>query len=264
MNNSEAANKNFYDRVANIYEKADGRRGPALARGIGKVFQNIKDHLELQTMLGRRNEDLAPTNLLDLCSGTGFAAKIATFYFEEVTAIDISQKMLDQIKQEGIKKVCGSAYKLPFQDEHFDCVCAVAALHHLDLIPMLFKEIARVIRPGGIFYSDHDLSYMFYQKNKRLIDLYRHLRNFPKRFGVSKWEYNLSEVNSEGLMTEVLKNWLSYYFDVDITYHWLGFFNREFSTRNAEKAPFVRIIAKKGFKHEEKRTKNNLAFSSKL
>lgn len=264
MTNSEAANRIFYDRVAPIYEKADGRRGPALARGIGRVFKNLKEHCELQTILGKRNHDLELTSLLDLGSGTGFAAKIGADYFERVVAMDISQKMLDQIKDERIEKVKATAYKIPFPDNTFDCVSAIATLHHLDLVPMLFKEIARVIRPGGFFYSDHDLSFMFYQKNKKLIEFYRSLRNFPKRFGVSKWEYNLSEVNSEGIMTEIIESWLSFYFDVEITYHWLGFFNRERSTKNAQEAPFVRIIAKKGYCHESKSSKEDTAFSSKL
>lgn len=44
-----------------------------------------------------------------------------------------------------------NAYHLPFEDNGFDLVCADAMIHHLQDTKCLFRQIRRVLKPGGIF-----------------------------------------------------------------------------------------------------------------
>ena len=46
-------------------------------------------------------------------------------------------------------RVLGDMNDLPFADGHFDLVICSATLHHTATLPEAFREVARVLRPGG-------------------------------------------------------------------------------------------------------------------
>lgn len=48
----------------------------------------------------------------------------------------------------------GSAQQLPFSDGQFDVVCCCDVLEHVDDVDRVVSEIARVLKPGGIFFFD--------------------------------------------------------------------------------------------------------------
>jgi len=51
----------------------------------------------------------------------------------------------------------GKDEKLPYADNYFDLVTAFMALHHVEKLPEMIKELYRVIKPGGIlFIKEHD------------------------------------------------------------------------------------------------------------
>lgn len=50
--------------------------------------------------------------------------------------------------------ITGSAYSLPFDDEHFDGVVSSDVLEHLEDVPACLGEIFRVLKPGGVFVFD--------------------------------------------------------------------------------------------------------------
>ena len=49
------------------------------------------------------------------------------------------------------RRVRGSISRLPFQDSAFDLATANMVVEHLDDPPAAFREIARVLKPGGVF-----------------------------------------------------------------------------------------------------------------
>jgi 2-polyprenyl-6-hydroxyphenyl methylase/3-demethylubiquinone-9 3-methyltransferase len=48
----------------------------------------------------------------------------------------------------------GSGESLPYADGSFDCVFCCDVLEHVQDLPKVVSEIARVLKPGGIFFYD--------------------------------------------------------------------------------------------------------------
>ncbi len=101
----------------------------------------------------------AGERVLDVCAGTN-AIGIALLQREpslEVHAIDRSVAMQEvgqkRAQERGmhIKSVIGDVHELPFPDNHFDIVTLQYASRHLR-ITHVFREIHRVLKPGGRFY----------------------------------------------------------------------------------------------------------------
>jgi len=96
---------------------------------------------------------------LDVCAGTN-AIGIALLRREpalEVHAIDRSAAMQEVGRQRAgaqgfrIYSVIGDVHSLPFPDNHFDVVTLQYATRHLR-VQDVFREIFRVLKPGGHFY----------------------------------------------------------------------------------------------------------------
>jgi demethylmenaquinone methyltransferase/2-methoxy-6-polyprenyl-1,4-benzoquinol methylase len=104
--------------------------------------------------------DLRPgQRTLDVCAGTN-AIGIALLRREpslEVNAIDRSAAMQEVGRQRAgaqgfhIHSVIGDVHALPFPDNHFDVVTLQFATRHLR-VKDVFREILRVLKPGGHFY----------------------------------------------------------------------------------------------------------------
>jgi len=104
--------------------------------------------------------DLRPgQRALDVCAGTN-AIGIALLRREptlEVHAIDRSAEMQEVGRQRAgalgfhIHSVIGDVHALPFPDNHFDVVTLQYATRHLR-VKDVFREILRVLKPGGHFY----------------------------------------------------------------------------------------------------------------
>ena len=50
-----------------------------------------------------------------------------------------------------MKLVSGDCYHLPFQNHTFDIAFGNGILHHLPNLPAVAREVARVVRPGGLY-----------------------------------------------------------------------------------------------------------------
>ncbi|MEX0943815.1 MAG: class I SAM-dependent methyltransferase [Pseudomonadales bacterium] len=97
--------------------------------------------------------------VLDVCAGTN-AVGIAMLKKEPtvaVTAIDRSPDMQEvgekRARAAGVRidSTIGDVHHLPFPDESFDVVTLQFASRHLRVM-QVFKEIHRVLKPGGHFY----------------------------------------------------------------------------------------------------------------
>jgi demethylmenaquinone methyltransferase/2-methoxy-6-polyprenyl-1,4-benzoquinol methylase len=84
--------------------------------------------------------------ILDLGSGTGAAAPVLPS--RTVVALDPEPEML--ALSELPLRVVGVGEDLPFRDETFDGVFSAYVFRNLTSVEATLKEIARVLRPGGL------------------------------------------------------------------------------------------------------------------
>jgi 2-polyprenyl-3-methyl-5-hydroxy-6-metoxy-1,4-benzoquinol methylase len=103
--------------------------------------------------------DIRNRKILDIGCGFGwFEMHAVSSGAEEITGIEISDPDLATAKKHVLDpKVhfrVGSAIDLPFEKELFDTVVAWEVLEHIPRgsEPTMFREVHRVLKPGGAFY----------------------------------------------------------------------------------------------------------------
>lgn len=112
---------------------------------------------EVLTRVGRPPADL---RVLDVGCGGGLLAEEFAALGCAVTGVDRSVPTLAAASahagQRGldIRYLPGDAALLPFEARQFDVVCCCDVLEHVDDVGHVIGEIARVLRPGGIFFFD--------------------------------------------------------------------------------------------------------------
>jgi len=98
-------------------------------------------------------EDLKNADILEIGTGNGRDSIFMAKKGHDVTGIDVVDKAIERAKKaaRGVKNIAfevGDAENLQYEDESFDAVYSVAALHSTP-IRFTFREINRVLRPGG-------------------------------------------------------------------------------------------------------------------
>ena len=101
-------------------------------------------------------EALGPAPLGDvaeLCCGQAAALALVRERVRVGLGVDVSPVMLEaaaaRLPEMGFAQ--GDATRLPLRDASFDCVVMSGGVHHVGDRRGLFREIARVLRPGGRF-----------------------------------------------------------------------------------------------------------------
>ena len=218
------ANQRFYDQVAGIYDEVDRRRGDHIDHNwVDGVFNNILEILE-------SSKEESELSFLDAASGSGFLAQRARKFFPRMTLLDISRNMLKRIDLPGALKVCSDTCFIPAKESSFDVIGGFATLHHLKSPKKFFQESYRVLRPGGVIYTDHDIESQFVKNFRPMLWLYRkffdHGKDYLKQCPESsELDYLLSEYHGkEGLSGPKLAEQLSEVgFQIrEIAYHWEG------------------------------------------
>ncbi len=121
---------NHFDLVAPVYER----------------FIKPIDPNRLVSLIGLPINGL----LLDAGGGTGRISYTLRNWVNGIVIVDSSIGMLDQARiKPGIKTVCSNTEGLPFQNEIFERVIMVDALHHVSDINATLDELWRVVIPGG-------------------------------------------------------------------------------------------------------------------
>ncbi len=103
-----------------------------------------------------------PTNLslLDVGCGGGYLSEELARSGLAVTGIDPSPATIgtarDHARQSGlaIDYLEGRGEALPFASARFDCVCCCDVLEHVAAPALIIAEVARVLKPGGLFFYD--------------------------------------------------------------------------------------------------------------
>jgi ubiquinone/menaquinone biosynthesis C-methylase UbiE len=128
-----AENKNTYNEVAEEFHQTRKKYSPEVE--------------ELKSYVKEKEK------VLDLGCGTGRLYEIFKNKNIDYTGIDFSENLVRIARGKyGDRFVVGDILSLPFSDNYFDSVWAVAVLHHIPMKKLrkcALGEIKRVLRPGG-------------------------------------------------------------------------------------------------------------------
>ena len=96
----------------------------------------------------------AACRVADVGAGTGIFTRLVAGLGHDVVGVEPDPRMRSRFvaSSPGLDVVAGSAESLPLASESVDAVTAAQAVHWFDG-PRAFPEIARVLRPGGVFAS---------------------------------------------------------------------------------------------------------------
>jgi malonyl-CoA O-methyltransferase len=148
----------------------------ALRRAIRASFEKAAAHYDdsafLQLEVARRLDEhldlmkLAPARILDAGCGTGFAFPLLNRRYPkaELVGLDLAHGMLDQARQRLPKPsllgrlfagaaaplVCADMACLPLASDSCDLAWSSLAMQWLDDPEVVYREIRRVLRPGGL------------------------------------------------------------------------------------------------------------------
>jgi SAM-dependent methyltransferase len=91
--------------------------------------------------------------ILDVCCGQGTLTARLLARGLDVAGLDFSEAMLELARRAapGAAFLWGDAQELPFEDGIFDAVVCNFGMMHIPDQPRALAEIARVLKPGGVF-----------------------------------------------------------------------------------------------------------------
>lgn len=208
------ANRHLYDTAAEHYETLDGRRSPALRSWLRRTLTTLRA--------------AAPGPcLLDVGAGSGLVSHEAEGIFAQRLAADISPRILAVHKQSFDLGLAADVDAMPLANASMDAMVCFAVLHHLYDFAGLAAEAARILRPGGIVYSDHDMDRRFHDRFAWPLSLYRRLRDAGGKYvsipGITRHDYALSEWQEQGIDAQRLADVFRVAgFNVTLTFHWYG------------------------------------------
>ncbi|WP_423406956.1 class I SAM-dependent methyltransferase [Heyndrickxia sp. MSNUG] len=146
-------------------------------------------------------------NLLDLATGGGHVANALAPYFKKVTALDLTEDMLNEAERfirlnghENVDFIQGDAEKTPFPDESFDVVTCRIAAHHFSAVDRFGSEVFRVLKSGGLFVLVDNVA----PENNEYDEFYNTVekKRDPSHFRAYKKSEWILKVEKAGLYTD--------------------------------------------------------------
>ena len=150
-----------------------------------------------------------PARVLDVGCGTGNLSLKFLMLGSEVTALDISQRMLDILRSKvpnalkgRIHIVCEDADEFLLQEKgYYDVMCFSSVLHHLPNYLATLNLAISKLNPGGIIYIVHEPLPSEKVLRSRVLETidsylnYLHMRR--KRMAPPIFNYSLTDVHSK-------------------------------------------------------------------
>jgi len=203
---------------------------------------------------------------VDLCTGTGFVPGLLLGRLgasARILCLDVSARALERTRQRlsefaaRLSFHVGQASAIPLADGAADFVTLNAGLHHVPQPEAVLEEIARVLKPGGLFCLGHEPNAAFFSSRflyglERLIwhgfwylSPSRNLRRLRRRLGKAVDAYEMHEhleaineaLASEGLIDRPmtlgeLRKLIDAHTHDDAGPHKAGFFPKQLIARH--------------------------------
>lgn len=135
------------------YEGSDYRT--RFWEGQGRDYEDQVERMALRRLLPRHSQP----RLLEIGAGFG---RLSQEYqpYQQVVLLDYSFSQLQYAREKlgsdpRFIYVAANAYHLPFQPGSFAGAAMVRVLHHFRDVPGLFREVRRILRPGGSFLLEY-------------------------------------------------------------------------------------------------------------
>ena len=209
------ANRRLYDAVADQYENVDGRRSPEMEAWVRATLERLAKRA-------------SKSSLLDLGTGSGLVPRCADGLYDMRAGVDISPRILALNRDVFDVAAAADVDALPFPDDSFGVITCFAALHHLPTFEGLVREVARILAPGGVFYSDHDMDESFYNRFRLPLGVYRRLHDARAAYQNASPDitgdlYDDAEWHQKGIPSQhLMQLFADTGLTLEVRYHWYG------------------------------------------
>ncbi len=116
-----------------------------------------------------REENIQGKKILDLGCGNGTDMQYYKYRFgDDIYGVDASEKFIKEASAKKLNVSIGLFDKIPHEEKSFDVVVSKYALQTVDDFKDTYKEVSRVLKPGGkfIFLTVHPMRQFFEKKTK--------------------------------------------------------------------------------------------------
>src|SRR5258708_8626964 len=129
---------------------ADEYADDARLRRRAAAFTGVATAVDARVPLVAAVAEAQPRSVLEVGCGWGELAEwVGRETGAEVTAIDLSPRMVELAREGGVGARVADVQELPFVDGEFDVAIAAWMLYHVPDLDRAVSELARVLRPGG-------------------------------------------------------------------------------------------------------------------
>ena len=153
-------------RIKGLYEALPAAPWKASRSDWIRHMRYIHLRMLIDALMANKKRREGTPNILALGCGWGWEAwalrallKKLNYKHFRIIGIDIAnkplklaRKLLREMREENIDFMVSPAERLPFKNASFDFVTGLfGVLDHSKVYPLIFKEVSRVLNPGGIF-----------------------------------------------------------------------------------------------------------------
>jgi cyclopropane fatty-acyl-phospholipid synthase-like methyltransferase len=170
-----------------------------------EIWERTLNHLRISLSL--KTDD----HLLDICAGNGLISSDFSQYVEKITSLDVSERLLLEIKKlniPNIKIVLGDLRDIEFPENSFSKIVFYFALQHFteNETVRIFLKISRWLKKDGICYigdiPDIDRKWNFYNTTEREGMYFSMIRNDDLHIGSwFKKDFLLKLANFSGFLS---------------------------------------------------------------
>jgi SAM-dependent methyltransferase len=132
-----------FDRAVDYYDDTRGFP-PGEEKHVGALFARVGGLT-------------SASRVFEVGIGTGRIALPLAPHVGQIVGVDLSRPMLDRLRAkqttEPVRVIVGDAPALPLRSGGFDAAVAVHIFHLIPRWPEALREVARMLRPGGVLLS---------------------------------------------------------------------------------------------------------------